>query len=209
MKLTLHTFLSIDGVMQGPGGREEDRSGGFDRGGWLVPHVDEVFGEIVDGWFGQADAILLGRTTYTMMQAYWSQVTDPGNGVATALNTLPKYIATSTPLEPVWNDSTALTGDVVAQVRELKQAPGRELQVHGSWQLAQTLHDAGLVDEYRLLTFPVCVGTGKRLFADGSAPSGFSVVRTRVTGTGATYAALTPAPFTADDLGAVEDGRGA
>lgn len=207
MKLTLHTFLSIDGVMQGPGGQEEDTSGGFERGGWLVPYADEVFGEIVDSWFDKADAILLGRTTYTMMQAYWSQVTDPDNRVGIALNTLPKFVATSTPLEPVWNDSTAFTGDVVGRVRELKDTPGRELQIHGSWQLAQTLHNAGLIDEYRLLTFPVCVGSGKRLFADGGAPSGFSVVDTRVTSTGATYTALTPTPFAAADLGAVEDGK--
>jgi dihydrofolate reductase len=206
MKLTLHTFLSLDGVMQGPGGFEEDRSGGFDRGGWLVPHVDQDFGEIVDGWFANAEATLLGRTTYTMMQAYWSLVTDPDNRVATVLNTFPKYVATSTPLEPAWGDSTVLSGDVVKQVRELKDKPGGELQVHGSCGLARSLHEAGLIDEYRLLTFPVVLGQGKRLFTDGAPPSGFTVNETRVTSTGVIYVALTPAPFSTGTVD-VEDGK--
>jgi dihydrofolate reductase len=194
MKLTLHTFLSIDGVMQGPGGFEEDRSGGFDRGGWLMPYGDEVMGEIVEGWFARADAILLGRTTYAMMQAYWSQI-DDGSNTASGLNHLPKYVATSTPLTPVWNDSTALTGDVVQQVEELKAKPGGELQIHGSCALARSLHQAGLIDEYRLLTFPVALGTGKRLFTEDAPASGFQLVESRVTSTGATYSALTPTPF--------------
>ena len=206
MKLTLHTFLSIDGVMQGPGGAEEDRSGGFDRGGWLIPYADQDMGEIVDGWFARAEAVLFGRTTYGLMQAYWPQVTDPDNVVATALNTLPKYVATSTPLEPAWGDSTALSGDVIKQIQELKDKPGGELQIHGSCGLARSLHDAGLIDEYRLLTFPVCVGTGKRLFTDGAAPSGFTVAETRVTSTGATYAALVPTPYETGTA-AIEDGK--
>jgi dihydrofolate reductase len=206
MKLTLHTFLSLDGVMQGPGGFDEDRSGGFDRGGWLVPHVDQDFGEIVDGWFRNAEATLLGRTTYTMMQAYWSLVTDPDNRVATVLNTYPKYVATSTPLEPAWGNSTVLSGDVVKQVQELKNQPGGELQVHGSCGLARSLHEAGLIDEYRLLTFPVVLGKGKRLFTDGGPTSGFTVNETRVTSAGVIYAVLTPAPFGIGRIG-VEDGK--
>jgi dihydrofolate reductase len=206
MKLTLHTFLTLDGVMQGPGGFEEDRSGGFDRGGWLVPHVDQDFGEIVDGWFTNAEATLLGRSTYAMMQVYWSQVTDPDNRVATVLNTFPKYVATSTPLEPEWGDSTVLSGDVIKQVQELKDKPGGELQVHGSCGLARSLHEAGLIDEYRLLTFPVVVGKGKRLFTDGGTPSGFTVNETRVTSTGVIYATLTPAPFSTGAV-QVEDGK--
>jgi dihydrofolate reductase len=206
MKLTLHTFLTLDGVMQGPGGFEEDRSGGFDRGGWLVPHVDQDFGEIVDGWFTNAEATLLGRSTYAMMQAYWSQVTDPDNRVATVLNTFPKYVATSTPLEPEWGDSTVLSGDVIKQVQELKDKPGGELQVHGSCGLARSLHEAGLIDEYGLLTFPVVVGKGKRLFTDGGTPSDFTVNETRVTSTGVIYATLTPAPFSTGAV-KVEDGK--
>jgi dihydrofolate reductase len=204
MKLTLHTFLSIDGVMQGPGGLDEDRSGGFDRGGWLIPYGDEVMGEIVESWFPRAEAILLGRTTYTMMQEYWSQI-DDGSNTATGLNNLPKYVATSTPLEPVWNDSTALTGDVIKQVEELKAKPGGELQIHGSAALAQSLHKAGLIDEYRLLTFPVAVGTGKRLFTEDAPPVGFKLVESRVTSTGATYSVLTPTPFQTGEA-VIEDG---
>ncbi|WBQ05553.1 dihydrofolate reductase family protein [Kribbella sp. CA-293567] len=204
MKLTLHTFLSIDGVMQGPGGLDEDRSGGFDRGGWLIPYGDEVMGEIAEGWFARADAILLGRTTYTMMQAYWSQI-DDGSNTASGLNNLPKYVATSTPLEPVWNDSTALTGDVLKQVEELKAKPGGELQVHGSAGLARSLHRAGLIDEYRLLTFPVAIGAGKRLFTEDAPAMGFELVESRVTSTGATYAALRPTPFRTGTA-VIEDG---
>jgi dihydrofolate reductase len=206
MKLTLHTFLSVDGVMQGPGGPDEDRSGGFERGGWLVPYSDEGMGEIVSDWFTHAEAILLGRTTYTMMQAFWSQVTDPDNPVAAALNNLPKYVATSTPLEPAWNNSTALTDDAIEQIRDLKNKPGGELQVHGSCGLAQSLHQAGLIDEYRLLTFPVAVGTGKRLFTDGAPASGFTVVDSRITRSGTTYVALQPKPFRVGDI-EVEDGK--
>jgi dihydrofolate reductase len=201
MKLTVHTFLTVDGVMQGPGGADEDTSGGFDRGGWLVPYVDGDFGEIVDSWFERAGAILLGRTTYDMMQPYWTQVDDPDNLVAVKLNGLPKFIASSTLRDPDWHDSTVLSVDIIDEVTRLKQRSGGELQVHGSWRLAHTLHEAGLVDEYRLLVFPVCVGQGKRLFTDSAPATGFTLVDSRVTSTGAMYSALQPAPF---EVGTVE-----
>jgi dihydrofolate reductase len=167
MELSVNTFVSLDGVMQGPGGVQEDPSNGFERGGWLVPHSDAGQLDPVDGWFRQADAFLLGRTTFEMMRTYWSQVTDPDNLVATALNTWRKYVVSNTlsDADAAWGNTTVLRGDVVEQVRRLKEQPGRELQVHGSWRLARTLHDAGLVDTYRLLQFPVVVGEGKRLFA--------------------------------------------
>lgn len=206
MKLTVNTFLTLDGVMQGPGGRDEDTSGGFERGGWLVPHADEGFGRIVDGWFAQADAILLGRTTYQMMQPYWEQVTDPENPVATALNGLPKYVASTTLVDPTWNNSTVLSTDVVEAVSKLKAKPGRELQVHGSYKLARALHDAGLVDEYRLLYFPVVVGQGKRLFETGCVPSGFTLVDVDRTDAGAVGLALRPTAFVTGDLEMPEDG---
>jgi dihydrofolate reductase len=141
-----------------------------------------------------------------MMQTFWSQVTDPDNPVAAALNNLPKYVATSTPLEPPWNNSTALSDNAIEQIRDLKNKPGGELQVHGSCGLAQSLHRAGLIDEYRLLTFPVAVGTGKRLFTDGAPASGFTVVDSRITRTGTTYVALQPKPFHVGDI-EVEDGK--
>jgi dihydrofolate reductase len=206
MKLTVHTFLTLDGVMQGPGGAEEDRSDGFDRGGWLVPYVDDDFGRIVDGWFREADEFLLGRTSYQLMQAFWPDVTDPDNAVAAKLNSLPKHVVSTTLAEATWHNSTIIAGDVVARVAALKDRPGRELQLHGSWQLARTLHDAGLVDEYRLLVFPVVVGAGKRLFAEGAAASGFTLVDSAVTSAGVTYQVLRPTPFKAGGI-VVQDGR--
>jgi len=206
MKLTVHTFLTLDGVMQGPGGPDEDTTGGFTRGGWVVPLVDEGFGRIVDGWFAQADEILLGRTTYDMMSEFWSQITDPEDEVGRRLNALPKHIASKTLTDPTWNNSTVIEGDVVEAVRALKERPGRELQVHGSWELLQALQAAGLVDEYRLLVFPVVLGTGKRLFGEGTAPTGFTLVESEVTGTGAVYEVLRPAPLGTGDI-VVEDGR--
>jgi dihydrofolate reductase len=195
MKLTVHTFLTIDGVMQAPGGGDEDTTGGFARGGWLVPFADEDMGAIVDDWFTKAEAILLGRTTYTMMQGYWSQVTDPDNLVGHKLNTLRKYVAATRPPDPLWHDTAVLSGDVVERVRQLKQEPGGELQIHGSWGLAHTLHRAGLIDEYRLLVFPVTVGIGKRLFTEDAPASGYTLVDSRTTSTGATYSALRPTRF--------------
>ena len=206
MQLTVHTFVTLDGVMQAPGGAEEDTSGGFAHGGWLVPHVDEVFGEIVNDWFARATSILLGRNTFLAMRGYWPLVTDPDNPVATALNGLPKYLVSSTMDDPAWGDTTILGGDVLEQVRRLKEQPGDELQVHGSWRLAGTLHRAGLVDEYRLLTFPVTVGAGKRLFTDDGPASGFRLLESRTTGTGVVYLRLAPAAFTTGTV-AVEEGR--
>jgi dihydrofolate reductase len=204
MRLTVNTFLTIDGVMQGPGGVQEDTSGGFDRGGWLVPFSDPDMGEIVGGWFGQADAILLGRNTFQMMKTYWSQVTDPDNIVSAKLNGQPKYVVSATLADPDWGNTTVLSGDIVKEVSQLKDQPGGELQVHGSAMLARSLHEAGLVDEFRLLVFPVYVGKGKRLFSEGAAPSGFTLVDSRTTSTGAVYSALAPAPFHAGSVQVVD-----
>lgn len=196
MKLVLNEFLTLDGVMQAPGDIEEDRSNGFDRGGWIVPFAaDEGYGAVVESWFARAEAFLLGRSTYQMMYSYWSQVTDPDNGVATALNNLPKHVVSSTPLDPEWNGATVLTGDLVEAVAGLKARDGGELQVHGSWRLVRSLHEAGLVDEYRLLIFPVCVGAGKRLFPDNGPSTGFTVVESRSVDAGTVYLALRPAPY--------------
>lgn len=196
MKLTVHTFTTLDGVMQGPGGHDEDTSGGFDRGGWQVPYGDDVFGRIVDGWFSQVDEFLIGRTTYDLFHPFWSQVTDPADPVAEKLNSLPKHVVSTTLTDPAWQNTSVISTDVVAAVRALKDKPGRELQVHGSWQLIQTLHNAGLVDEYRVIEFPVVVGGGKRLFDQGAAPSGFSVTHSELTGTGGVYRVLVPTAFT-------------
>jgi dihydrofolate reductase len=206
MRLVVHEFLTLDGVMQGPGGADEDRSGGFERGGWIVPLSDADMGEIVSGWFKSADAILLGRTTYTAMHGYWSQVNDPDNAAGIGLNNLPKYLVSSTVDNPAWKNTTVLKGDPIKAVANLKTRNGRELQVHGSWQLARALHRAGLVDEYRLIVFPVTVGGGKRLFDEGSPAAGYSMVEGRVTSGGATYLVLEPKRFSTGEL-AVVDGR--
>jgi len=204
MELTVHEFLTTDGVMQGPGGADEDTAGGFTHGGWIVPFADEDFGAIVTGWFGRAEAILLGRTTYSMMYPYWSQVTDPDNLVAAKLNGLPKYVASSTLRDPAWHNTAELSGDVIAQVKQLKQRPGGELQVHGSCGLARSLHRAGLVDEYRLLVAPVTVGAGKRLFTEDAPAMGYTLADSRTTSRGAVYSALRPAQFEVGTVGVVE-----
>ena len=204
MELIVHEFLTIDGVVQGPGGADEDTGGGFTRGGWIVPFTDEDFGAIVTGWFGRAEAILLGRTTYSLMYPYWSQVTDPDNLVAAKLNGLPKYVASSTLRDPAWQNTVVLSGDVIGQVKQLKQQPGGELQVHGSCGLARSLHQAGLIDEYRLLVAPVTVGAGKRLFTEDAPASGYTVADSRTTSRGAMYSALRPAPFEAGRIEVVE-----
>lgn len=206
MQLTVHTFVSLDGVMQGPGAADEDTSGGFDRGGWVVPFIDDGFGRIVDSWFSRADEILLGRTTYDMMAAFWPQVTDPADGVAAVLNGAPKHVVSTTLTAPAWSSTSVIADDVLAAVAALKARPGRELQVHGSHGLVRALHDAGLVDEYRLLVFPVVLGTGKRLFGEGAATSGFTLVDSEVTAAGATHQVLRPAAFATGGV-AVEDGR--
>lgn len=207
MRLTVNTFVTLDGVMQGPGAPDEDRSGGFGQGGWVMPSIDEDFGRIVDGWFAQADALLLGRTTYEIFSAYWPRVTDPDNRVATALNTLPKHVVASRLEDPSWEHTSVVSGDVAAGVRAIKDQPGRELQVHGSCGLIHTLHDAGLVDEYRLVIAPVVLGAGKKLFPEGGAPQGFELVASDRTSTGCLYAVLRPTGAVQVATATVEDGR--
>jgi dihydrofolate reductase len=203
MDLIAQTFETLDGVMQGPGGADEDRSNGFDQGGWLPPFVDDDFGEIVDAWMRRADEFLLGRTTYELMYPYWSQVTDPDEVVAQMLNNLPKHIASRTLRAPEWKNSSVIDGDVVEAVKALKDKPGGELQVHGSAGLLQTLNRHHLVDEYRLLVFPVVLGSGKRLFGDGTVPTAFKTVQNRTTSTG--VVALTLRPTGAPPKGEVAD----
>ena len=206
MRLTVHTFLTADGVMQAPGAPDEDPTEGFERGGWLVPYVDEAFGAVVDGWFRRAGAILLGRRTYDMMHPYWRAVTDPDNLVAARLNGLTKHVVSTTLTDPVWEHTTVIDDDVLDRVRALKASEGDgELQVHGSWQLAQTLQDADLVDEWRLIVFPVLVGRGKRLFADAAPASGLTLLESSTTPAGAVHLVYVPAGF-ATGAFAVQDG---
>ena len=195
MRLTLHTFLTLDGVLQAPGGPDEDRDGQFEHGGWSFPYGDEDFGATVAGWFTHADAFLLGRRTYQIFASFWPKVTDPADPVASKLNSRPKYVASSTLTGPAsldWDNSTLLGGDVVSEVAKLKEQQGDELQVHGSGLLAQTLIDADLIDEYRLLYFPVHLGAGKKLFREGAPARALKLLDAKPTSTGVIIARYQP-----------------
>lgn len=186
MQLTSTMFLSVDGVYQGPGAPTEDPSGGFDRGGWLVPHFDETTGEFMNAIFENADAFLLGRRTYDIFAASWPNATDPNDPVATKLNALPKYVASTTLTDPEWANTTVLEGELASAVRGLKQNEGRELQVHGSGQLVRYLLDNDLIDRLNLLTFPVIVGAGRRLFPEDGIATGLALNESRATPSGVT-----------------------
>jgi dihydrofolate reductase len=182
-KLVVTTFVTLDGVMQAPGGPDEDRDGGFEHGGWLVPHFDDATGAFMDEVFRRAGSFLLGRRTYDIFTGHWPHVTDEDDVVASRLNSLPKYVASRSMENAEWQNSTVIR-DVPREVAALKEQPGGELQVHGSGNLIQTLIEHDLVDAYNVLTFPVVLGTGKRLFAEGSTPTGLRLTESRTTGTG-------------------------
>ncbi|MGY1653177.1 dihydrofolate reductase family protein [Geodermatophilus sp. SYSU D01119] len=187
--LTVTTFLTLDGVAQAPGGPEEDTSGGFPYGGWLVPFFDERLGAQMDAWFAPAEDFLLGRTTYEIFAQHWPHVDPTGDAVATALQTKTKHVASRTLTSLEWSTARLLGGDVPAAVRALKAADGGELQVHGSIGLVQTLLAEDLVDELRTVVFPVVLGRGKRLFEGGAAPRTWRTVSSEVTSTGAVMSA--------------------
>jgi dihydrofolate reductase len=164
MKLTTNTQVSVDGVMQANGGRNEKFDPGIERGGWARPLFDDEAMTFVNDAYQRADAFLFGRRTYELFAGYWGG--QSGNPIADALNARPKYVASNTLTEPHWADTTLLSGDVAAAIAELKAKPGGELQVHGSGELVRWLLDNELVDELILLVCPVVVGQGARLFPD-------------------------------------------
>ncbi|MBU7598569.1 dihydrofolate reductase family protein [Streptomyces sp. P38-E01] len=186
MKLVVTTFLTMDGVMQAPGGPQEDTSGGFRHGGWLAPHFDETLGEVMTARMGQADAFLLGRRTYEIFAAHWPGVDNADDPIADSLNRLPKHVASRTLDRVEWQGAELISGEVPQAVAELKKRPGRELQVHGSADLVHTLAAHDLVDAYQLLVFPVLLGSGKRLFAEGLEPTAFALTEARTSSTGVT-----------------------
>lgn len=186
MKLTTVTHVSVDGVMQGLGGPEEDRRGGFERGGWAIPLFADDGAAIVGEIFQRADAFLFGRWTYEVFAGYWGAMEDPDNPIAAALNSRPKYVASTTLTDPHWADTTVLSGDVAAAIRELKAKRAAELQVHGSGTLVRWLLDEHLVDEITLLVYPVVIGQGTRLFSDAGPDAALDLVDSRVTSKGVT-----------------------
>ena len=182
MKLTTITMVTVDGVMQGLGGPDEDRRGGFERGGWVAPLFDDEAGTFLNQVYQRADAFLFGRRTYEIFASSWGSWADSGDSpIWTALNTLPKYLASTTLTEPRWANTTVLSGDVAVAVGELKAKPGGELQVHGSGALIRWLLDNQLVDEITLLTVPVVLGQGTRLFPDAGPDITLDLVESRAT----------------------------
>lgn len=185
-ELAITTFLSLDGIMQAPGGPQEDVSGGFKHGGWIAPFSDLDGGRIINEIYSNLSAFLLGRVTYDIFAAYWPGITDPANAMAARMNGLPKFVASRTRSTFDWTGSTHLN-DVVKEVPALKQRFTGDLLVVGSGELARTLIQNDLIDEYRLMTFPVVLGTGKRLFGDSVVPAALKLVKSSVTGTGVVY----------------------
>ena len=192
MKLTTITHVSVDGVMQGLGGPEEDRRGGFERGGWALPLFDDEGATVVDDIFRRADAFLFGRWTYEVFAGYWGAMADSEHPIAAALNTRPKYVASTTLTDPQWPHTTVLSGDVAAAVDELKAKPEGELQVHGSGVLVRWLLDNDLVDEMILLTYPVVIGQGMRLFPDSGPDAALELIDSRATAKGVTILVYRP-----------------
>ncbi|GLX00031.1 dihydrofolate reductase family protein [Microtetraspora sp. NBRC 16547] len=184
-KLVVSTFVSLDGVMQAPGGPGEDDSHDFPHGGWLVPHVDEGFGRIMSEQFDRADGMLLGRRSYEILASHWPNVPDEEGGAK--INSMSKYVATSTPMNAEWRNTRVLVGDAAQTVADLKQSTDGEILVQGSSDLIRTLQRAELVDEYRLLVFPVVLGQGKRLFSEGTTPAGLKLTGSTATDAGVVY----------------------
>ncbi len=187
-KLVTTTFVTLDGIMQAPGGPGEDETGGFTWGGWSVNHWDDMMAQVMGEIFAKQPELILGRKTYDIFAAYWPQAADePG---ADNLNNAKKYVVSRTLDTVEWNNSTLIKGDVVAEITRLKELDGPELQVHGSSNLLQTLLQHNLIDEMHLWIFPVVIGSGKRLFGAGTNPSNFKLLTSKTASTGviiATY----------------------
>jgi dihydrofolate reductase len=190
-KLIVSTFVSLDGIMQAPGGPEEDPTGGFTLGGWMFAHTDESMDFSASGFDGKDRELLLGRRTYQIFEAYWPcQPHD--HPIAKTLNAARKHVASRTLTMLHWNNSTLLRGDVVSAISALKAQPGPHLQVIGSGNLVQTLQAASLIDEYNVWTFPVVLGRGKRLFGEAAKPSALRLVHSRVSTTGVVMSTYVP-----------------
>ena len=193
MKLTTMTQVTVDGVMQGNGGAsEEDRRGGFERGGWAMGVFADETMTFINQTYQRADAFLFGRRTYELFAGYWGVMDRGSHAIADALNMKPKYVASTTLTDPRWADTTVLSGDVAAAVGELKAKPGGELQVHGSGALIRSLLETELVDEMTLLIVPVVLGQGTRLFPDSGPDLALDLVESRADSKGVTIQVYRP-----------------
>ena len=192
MKLATFTHISLDGVIQGMGGPDEDRRGGFERGGWTLPFRCAEGATMVAEIFERADAFLFGKWTYELFAGYWGAMADTDHPIARALNTHPKYVASTTLTDPSWADTTVLSGDLAAALSELKAEPPGELQVHGSGTLVRWLLANGLVDEITLITYPVVVGQGTRLFPFAGPEVALELVDSHVISSGLTIQVFRP-----------------
>jgi dihydrofolate reductase len=190
-RVVVINHLTLDGVMQAPGRPDEDRRGGFEHGGWSPPYGDEVMGAALGARMAESGGLLLGRRTYEDLLSYWNTQTD--NPFTEALNTAPKYVASRTRREPLpWSNSSLLEGDAADAVAELKKKPGEDLHIMGSGALIQSLIGPGLIDEYLLMIHPLVLGSGRRLFPDGSPSTTLRLADTRTTTTGVVIATYQP-----------------
>ena len=190
-RLIVSTFASLDGVMQAPGGPEEDPTSGFTLGGWMFPYADDSMDLSAAGFDGKDRELLLGRRTYQIFEAFWPYQPD-GDPIAKTFNATKKHVASRTLTTLHWNNSTLLHGDVVSAIIALKAQPGPDLQVIGSGHFIQTLQAASLIDEYNVWTFPLVLGRGKRLFSETAKPSALRLVRSQVSTTGVVMSTYVP-----------------
>lgn len=191
-RIVVATFVSLDGIMQAPGGPQEDPTGGFTLGGWTAPHFDEALGGAMGEIFGRPFDLLLGRKTYDIFAAHWPHVTDPNDPIAGLFNQITKYVASRTEPALSWQNSQWLGADTVATLQQLKGEDGPDLLVQGSSELLQALWRHGLVDELSVLTFPLLLGQGKRMFGDGAVPTGLKLVKSKTYPTGVIVANYQP-----------------
>jgi dihydrofolate reductase len=200
-KVIVSTFLTIDGVMQAPGGQDEDRSGGFEHGGWQVGLIDDIAGKLISEGLAGSGGLLLGRRTYEIFAAYWPDAPED-DPIAATMNGLPKYVASTILQEPLgWQNSTLLQGDVERAVAKLREEPGNDLLVIGSGVLAQTLMAHDLVDEYQLMIHPIILRSGRRLFNEDGPRTDLRLVNVTPTGTGVLVVTYRPAGRASEDLG--------
>ncbi len=192
-ELVVSAFVTLDSVMQAPGGREEDTSGGFEYGGWFTPLWDDTIAEHMGESMGKPFDLVLGRKTYEIFAAYWPTVSAE-DGIGAALNSLPKYVASRTLTEPQWQPTTVLHGDIPAEIEALKAEPGKDLVLLGSSNLAHTLIKSRLVDEYHLWLHPIVLGSGKRLFPALETASPMTLLNTQVTNSGLVMLTYSPRP---------------